>query len=102
MSILDMRGLMCMTMDRKHPIYKGIYCQRTSAERINSQAKDLGIERPKVRNGQSVRNLNTLIYIVINLKVLRHPPAQPIVAYSTRSSEQHPKPPSTVLPKRSI
>jgi len=57
-------------MDRDHPIYKGIYCQRTSAERINSQAKELGIERPKVRNGQSVRNLNTLTYIVINTKVL--------------------------------
>ena len=57
-------------MDRQHPIYKGIYCQRTSAERINSQAKELGIERPKVRNGQSVRNLNTLTYIVINLKTL--------------------------------
>jgi hypothetical protein len=57
-------------MDRHHPIYKGIYCQRTSAERINSQAKEFGIERPKVRNGQSVQHLNTLTYIVINLKTL--------------------------------
>ncbi len=39
-------------------------------ERIISQAKALGIERPKVRNGSSVRNLNTLTYIVINLRAL--------------------------------
>jgi hypothetical protein len=67
---IEKGGLMRVTMDRDHPIYKGIYCQRTSAERINSQAKALGIERPKVRNGQSVRNLNTLTYIVINTKAL--------------------------------
>jgi hypothetical protein len=48
-----------------------IYRQRTSAERINSQAKDLGIERPKVRNGHSVSNLNTLTYVVINAKALQ-------------------------------
>ncbi len=45
--------------------------ERTSAERINSQAKALGIERPKVRNGRSVANLNTLIYVVINVRVLK-------------------------------
>lgn len=61
---------MRVMIDRDHPIYKGIYCQRTSAERINSQAKGLDIERPKVRNGQSVRNLNTLTYIALNTKVL--------------------------------
>ena len=44
--------------------------QRTSAERINSQAKALDIERPKVRNGLSVRHLNTLTYIALNTKVL--------------------------------
>src|SRR5437660_2244359 len=67
---IEKGGLLRVTMDRHHPIYKGIYCQRSSAERINSQAKELGIERPKVRNGQSVRNLNTLTYIVINLRTL--------------------------------
>lgn len=67
---IEKGGLLRVTMDRHHPIYKGIYCQRTSAERINSQAKELGIERPKVRNGQSVRHLNTLTYIVINLRTL--------------------------------
>jgi hypothetical protein len=64
-------GLMRVTMDRDHPLYKAIYCQRTSAERINSQAKALGIERPHVRNIHSVRNLNTLTYIIINVKALQ-------------------------------
>jgi hypothetical protein len=63
-------GLMRVTLDRDSPLYKGIYNQRTSCERINSQAQALGIERPKVRNGRSVRNLNTLIYLVINVRAL--------------------------------
>jgi len=36
---IEKGGLMRVTTDRDHPIYKSIYCQRTSAERINSQAK---------------------------------------------------------------
>jgi len=31
----------------------------------------LGIKRPKVRNIDSVRNLNTLTYLVINARALR-------------------------------
>ncbi len=61
---------MRVTLNRDGPLYHGIYNQRTSAERINSQAQALGIERPKVRNIHSVRNLNTLIYLVINARVL--------------------------------
>lgn len=64
-------GLMRVMTDRNHPLYKAIYCQRTSAERINSQAKALGIERPHVRNIHSIRNLNTLTYIIINVKALQ-------------------------------
>jgi hypothetical protein len=63
-------GLMRVTLNRDSPLYKAIYTQRTSCERINSQAKELGIERPKVRNGQSVANLNTLIYVIINIRAL--------------------------------
>jgi len=58
-------------LDRDGPLYHAIYTQRTSAERINSQAKELGIERPKVRNARSVANLNTLTYLVINVRVLK-------------------------------
>jgi hypothetical protein len=47
-----------------------IAIQRTSCERINSQAKELGIERPKARNIRSVRNLNTLTYLIINVRAL--------------------------------
>ncbi|HEU0002179.1 MAG TPA: hypothetical protein VFQ36_14855, partial [Ktedonobacteraceae bacterium] len=59
-------GIQRVTLDRDGPLYHAVYSQRTCCERINSQAKALGIERPKVRNGQSVKNLNTLIYLIIN------------------------------------
>ncbi len=61
---------MRVTLDRDSPLYKAIYTQRPACERINSQAQALGIERPKVRNGRSVANLNTLIYIIINVCAL--------------------------------
>ena len=63
-------GQMRVLLDRSSPDYQAIYRQRTSCERINSQAKELGIERPKLRKGQSIAHLNTLIYILINLKAL--------------------------------
>jgi hypothetical protein len=63
-------GLMRVLLDRTSPLYQAVYHQRTACERINSQAQALGIERPKVRNGCSVANLNTLIYLVINAKAL--------------------------------
>ena len=56
---------------RDGPLYHAVYSQRTACERINSQAKALGIERPKVRNGRSVATLNTLIYLVINVRALQ-------------------------------
>src|SRR2546430_13836307 len=64
-------GLLRLTLDRSSPLYRAIYCQRTSAERINSQAKELGIERPHVRNQRSVERLNTLTYLLINAKALQ-------------------------------
>lgn len=63
-------GRMRVLLDRTGPLYLAVYCQRTSAERINSQAKALGIERPHVRNRRSVAHLNTLTYILINLRAL--------------------------------
>jgi hypothetical protein len=57
-------------IDRDSDIYKEIYNQRTATERINSQAKELGIERPRLRNGQAIANQNTLIYVLINLRAL--------------------------------
>jgi hypothetical protein len=59
------------TLDRDAQNYKDIYKQRTAVERINSQAKALGIERPHIRNGKAIANLNTLIYILINLRLLQ-------------------------------
>jgi hypothetical protein len=59
------------TLDRDSEAYKAIYRQRTAVERINSQAVALGIERPHWRNGQAIANLNTLIYTLINLRMLQ-------------------------------
>ncbi len=68
---IELGGQMRVTLDRTSPLYKAIYRQRTSTERVNSQAQALGIERPRVRNGCSVRNLNTLTYILINVRALQ-------------------------------
>jgi hypothetical protein len=67
----ELGGLMRVMLDRESPLYKSIYCQRTSTERSNSQSKAAGLKRPKVRNIHSVRNLNTLTYLVINARALR-------------------------------
>ncbi len=67
----ELGGLQRVLLDRASPLYHAVYSQRTACERINSQAKALGIERPKVRNGRSVANLNTLIYLVINVRALQ-------------------------------
>lgn len=58
-------------LDRDSAPYKHIYKQRTATERINSQAVDLGIERPKLRNGPAIANHNTLTYALINLHALQ-------------------------------
>ncbi|WP_422877885.1 transposase [Ktedonosporobacter rubrisoli] len=68
---IELGGLQRVLLDRTSQTYKTIYRQRTSAERINSQAKSWDIERPKVCNGHSVANLNTLTYILINVRVLQ-------------------------------
>jgi hypothetical protein len=64
-------GRQRVELDRTSAEYAALYRQRTSAERINSQATAWGIERPKVRNRQAVHNLNTLTYIVINVQGLQ-------------------------------
>ena len=57
-------------LDRESQAYKEVYKQRTASERINSQATDLGIERPKLRSRSAIVNQNTLIYVLINLRGL--------------------------------
>jgi hypothetical protein len=59
------------TLERDSEAYKAIYRQRTAVERINSQALALGIERPHIRNGDAITNINTLIYTLINLRMLQ-------------------------------
>lgn len=59
------------TLDRQGEDYTNLYKQRSASERINSQALDLGIERPKLRNRCSITNQDTLIYVLINLRALQ-------------------------------
>jgi hypothetical protein len=63
-------GLMRALLDRQSDLYHTVYNRRTACERIKSQAKALGIETPKVRNGRSVANLNTLTYLILNVRAL--------------------------------
>ncbi len=58
-------------LDRNSLEFKQLYEQRTAVERINSQAVGHGIERPHLRNQQSITNQNTLIYVLINLRALQ-------------------------------
>ncbi len=57
-------------LDREGEAYQRLYDQRTASERLFSQAKDLGMERPKLRNQASIANLNTLSYVLLNLRTL--------------------------------
>lgn len=76
------------TLDRNSLAYKEIYKQRSATERINSQAVALGIERPHLRNGSAIANQNTLIYLLINLRLLQ------------RIRQRHPETPSLVAPEK--
>jgi len=78
-------GRMRAEVDRTSERYLSLYRQRTSSERINSQAKALGIERPKVRSLAAVARLNTLTYIVINVRALHR--------LHARQAEAHALPP---------
>ena len=63
---------MRVTLDRQGPLYQAVYRQRTSTERANSHAKlQFLLDHPLVHNFPSVRHLNTLTCILINLKALQ-------------------------------
>jgi hypothetical protein len=69
--VLNVGARIRYQLDREGDAYKQVYKQRTATERINAQAKALGIERPKLRNQCSISNANTLIYIIINLRAIQ-------------------------------
>ena len=77
-------------LDRDGAAYKAIYKQRTADERINSQAVELGIERPKLRRHSAIVNQNTLIYVLINLRAV-----QRIRAHKEQLARQTKMPTST-------
>lgn len=52
-----------LSIDRNSIAFKSIYDLRTEAERYSSRFKQAGCERVFVRNGNSVKNLNTFAHI---------------------------------------
>ena len=70
-------------LDREGQPYKAVYKQRTAVERIFSQAVALGIERPKLRNATAIANINTLTYLLINLRAMARLDALPVVKEQT-------------------
>ena len=58
-------------LDRASEQYTQIFNQRTATERINSLAKEVRIERPKLRNQRAITNQNTLIYVLLNVRLLQ-------------------------------
>jgi hypothetical protein len=67
---IELGNLMRWRLDRHAEPYKTIYKQRTATERVNSQAKALGIERPRQRRLAPIARRNTLTYIIINIRAL--------------------------------
>lgn len=57
-------------LDREGADYTRLYALRTMVERVNSQAEALDILHPKLRRGQAIINMNTLRYILINIRAL--------------------------------
>ena len=53
------------SINRESTFFKEIYALRTESERYNSRWKKLNLEKPSVRNIQSVANLNTLGHITL-------------------------------------
>jgi hypothetical protein len=68
---LELGAQLRIQLDRQSDEYDLAFDDRTAAERINSQAKALGIERPRLRRMSGICNQNTLVYIVINLKAIQ-------------------------------
>ena len=54
-----------LSLDRQSIVFKSVYALRTEAERYNSRFKQAGCERVFVRNGNSVKNLNTIAHIAL-------------------------------------
>jgi hypothetical protein len=79
---IEAGGRMRAALDRTAEPYLGLYRQRTASERINSQAKALGIERPAVRCAAAVHRLNTLTYVVVNVRALQRLHARQAAAHA--------------------
>lgn len=75
-------ALMRHQLDREGPRYQAVYKQRTATERINAQATEHGIERPRLRNFKAIARHNTLLYVLLNLKALQRVQAKKLALAS--------------------
>jgi hypothetical protein len=57
-------------VDRGSRDFKQTYARRTDAERLFALAADYHLEHPEVESLPSVANLNTLLYLLLNVRVL--------------------------------
>jgi len=57
-------------VDRGSRDFKDTYARRTDAERLFARAEDYNLEHPEVESLTSVANLNTLLYLLLNVQVL--------------------------------
>lgn len=53
------------SINRESIFFKKVYALRTESERYNSRWKNLNLEKPTVRNINSITNLNTLGHITL-------------------------------------
>lgn len=67
----ELGGIQRVTLNRDGPLFRVLHSQRSGCERINARAKELGMERPRLRNGRSIAHLNTLISVIVNVHVLQ-------------------------------
>lgn len=75
-----------LSIDRNAIHFKAVYALRTEAERYNSRFKQAGCERVFVRNGNSVKNLNTVAHIsLLAIAIATVSLAKPISYRCTKS-----------------
>ncbi len=59
-------------LDRQADLFKQLYQQRTAIDRLNSRAEALNIDQPRQRTARPSAPRHTLIFCVLNRRLLRH------------------------------
>lgn len=72
-------GLARALVDRASPAYQRLYAQRTSVERVFSQIKRWGLDRPYARRLSTVTSIILSGYLLLNLRTLHRVTCPPSV-----------------------